>query len=36
MNRLRTLHQHVLVRAAGCAGVVTLLVAVTEAGKKWS
>jgi hypothetical protein len=33
---LAKLRQHALVRSAAYAGVVTTLVAVTEAGKKWT
>jgi predicted ATPase len=36
MSRVRRLQERVLVRGAMCAGAVTLLVALTEAGKKWA
>ncbi len=35
VSRLRSLHERVVVRTAAYAGVITVLVAVTEAGKKW-
>lgn len=36
MSRLRAALQRVVVRSAGSAGAVIVLVALTEAGKKWA
>jgi hypothetical protein len=35
VSRARALQTSLLIRSAGYAGAITLLVALTEAGKKW-
>jgi len=36
MSRIRTLETRILIRSAAYAGAITMLVALTEAGKKWA
>ncbi len=36
VSTLRSLRERVVVRTAAYAGVITVLVLVSEAGKKWS